>query len=412
MATVTGKWGLADVCEELAALLLNDPRMDLADFADRLGAAPENLRPRVLASLLSSQQVLLVLDNFEDMLAPGGSAFLDPVAEQMFLLILRSCQRAKILVTSRYPIPGAEPRLYRVDLGPLTPAETRKLMLRHEGLKSQSSANVKLIQRAIGGHPRTLEYLDALLRSGAARLDTVQDRLNRFASQAGVSLAADAPLSEKLQDAIRVAAADAMISELVRVVSQNPSDLELLWRASVFPFAVSVEALAFEPAAPEAAVDTTPLRPQVRRLAASSLLTPQDSNQIYVHRWTAESLKPLMPVGIHRASCLHAGRYLSAKSRGLADYVESVRLFLTAEAFDDATNVAANSSRSYGHMAVDACDRIGARNGRDSAIEQSVQGCLPLRRRRRSDQVRLRGSSDGALPSRSRIVRAAGGAGA
>ncbi len=342
VATVSGKWGLATICDELAALLLDHPQQELAGLGKKLADAPEKLRPRILSTLLSGHRVLLVLDNFEDMLTPGGTGFLDPVAEQIFLLILQSCQHAKILVTSRYPVPGAETRLCRIDLGPLSAAETRKLMLRHEGLKRQPDANVKLIERAIGGHPRTLEYLDALLRSGIAQLATVQDRLERFAANTGISLHAAGPFDEKLRDAIRIAAADAMIAELVRLAGQHPGDLELLWRASVFPFAAPVEALAFDPAAPEAAVDVTRLAAPIRRLAATSLLTLQEGNRIYVHRWTAESLVPSMAAGVHRSSCLHAARYLREKPSGLAGLVESIRLFLTAEAFDDASALAAS----------------------------------------------------------------------
>lgn len=49
-----------------------------------------------------------------------------------------------------------------------------------------------------------------------------------------------------------------------------------------------------------------------------------------------------MAAGVHQASCLHAARYLSVKPRGLADLIESIRLFLAAQAFDDATALAGN----------------------------------------------------------------------
>ncbi len=349
VVTLSGKWNLTSLCEELASVLLDHPQKDLAALAAKLNAAPDNLRPRILAHLLTNHQVLLVLDNFEDLLETGGTAFSDPIAEQLFAGILQSCQRAKLLITSRYPIPGAaaESRLHRINLGPLSAAETRKLMLRHEGLKSQPSANLKLIERAIGGHPRTLEYLDALLRSGTARLDTVGDRLAKFASQEGISLDNDTQFEAKLQDAIRIAAADAMVRELVRLVAQNPSDLHLLWQASVFPFAVPAEALAFDPAAPDdALIDAKPLAPALRRLAATSLLTPQENNQVYVHRWTAESLKPLMPAGVYSSNCSNAARYLIAKPQGTPSFIESIRLFLSAEAFDDATSIAGNLIRT------------------------------------------------------------------
>jgi hypothetical protein len=276
---------------------------------------------------------LLVLDNFEDVLTPAGAAFTDLVSAQIFAFLLQSCQRAKLLVTSRYPVPNAEAHLHRVNLGPLSAAETRKLILRHEGLSRESGENLKLIERAIGGHPRTLEYLDALLRNGTAKLGAVQARLNKFAEQEGIALTSAASFEGRLREAIRIAAADAMVAELVRVVGQNPADLALLWQSSVFPFAVPVAALAFNPAEPEAEINAAPLAAPIRRLAATSLLTPLEDNHIYVHRWTAESLKPLMSAETYKACCLHAAQYLKWRraadlSQFVADLTEAVSLFL------------------------------------------------------------------------------------
>ena len=135
-----------------------------------------------------------------------------------------------------------------------------------------------------------------------------------------------------------------MVAELVRVIGQNPADLELLWQSSVFPFAVPLAALTFNPATPKADVDTAPLAAPIRRLAASSLLTLLEDNHIFVHRWTAESLKVLMPSGTYEICCLQAARYLQIRpasgSQFVADLTEAVHLFLSAHAFDDAASSA------------------------------------------------------------------------
>ncbi len=347
VATVGASWNISQISSEIAAALWGHPRKELAALARNLGnpEAPDQVRLSWLQTILGSHCLLLVLDNFEDVLTPAGTEFSNPVAAQLFAFFVQSAQRAKLLITSRYPVPICQERLHRVDLGPLSSAETRKLMLRHEGLKRQPSEKVRLIERAIGGHPRTLEYLDALLLSGTARLDAVQARLQQFAGKEGISLRAGVTLEEGIRDAIRLAAADAMVAELVRVVGQNATDLSLLWQACVFPFPVPVEALAFDPAFPRAEIDLVPLAPAVKRLAATSLLTPLTGNSIYVHRWTAESLQEFMPVDAYRASCRRAADYLKSRPASdlrqwVADLVESTRLYLACHAFDEAVSCA------------------------------------------------------------------------
>ena len=106
-----------------------------------------------LQTILSNYSLVLVLDNFEDVLTPAGTEFCDPVAAQTFAFFLQSAQRAKLLITSRYPVPAGQERLHRVDLGPLSSAETRKLVLRHEGLKSQPIEKVSSSNAPLAGIP-------------------------------------------------------------------------------------------------------------------------------------------------------------------------------------------------------------------------------------------------------------------
>jgi hypothetical protein len=147
IATVSGAWDLGKIAAALGSALSNHPRKQVAELASELKdlQASDNLRLECIQSILARHRVLLVLDNFEDVLQPAGVGFRDSVTEQIFALILSSAQCGKLLVTSRYPVPGAGDDLHRIDLGPLSRAEVRKLMLRHEGLRRQSSEGVKLI---------------------------------------------------------------------------------------------------------------------------------------------------------------------------------------------------------------------------------------------------------------------------
>ncbi len=57
--------------------------------------------------------------------------------------------------------------------------ETRKLLWRLEGLRTLPLEDQRRAYEGVGGHPRALEYLDALLRGGRARFADVQARRHR-----------------------------------------------------------------------------------------------------------------------------------------------------------------------------------------------------------------------------------------
>ncbi len=63
-------------------------------------------------------------------LAPGGGAFRDPGTAALLGLLARNTRRGRLLLTCRHPVPGIETFLHRIPLGPLSLAESRKLLLR------------------------------------------------------------------------------------------------------------------------------------------------------------------------------------------------------------------------------------------------------------------------------------------
>lgn len=77
-----------------------------------------------------------------------------------------------------------------IAVGPLSAAESRKLLLRLPTLAGCEPAEVAKLLRVIGGHPRMLEFLDGLLRGGQARLPRVTKKLRAVASEAGPDLRA------------------------------------------------------------------------------------------------------------------------------------------------------------------------------------------------------------------------------
>ncbi|MGH3940758.1 MAG: tetratricopeptide repeat protein [Pseudonocardiaceae bacterium] len=131
--------------------------------------------------VLPELPILLVLDNAEDNLSAHGTEH--QFGDQQlaaFLAAWVTLDRTRLLVTSRHPFPlphRAHRGLARHHLGPLSEAETRKLIWRLPALDTLTGPQRHRAYTDLGGHPRSLEYLDALLRGGQARFDDVADRL-------------------------------------------------------------------------------------------------------------------------------------------------------------------------------------------------------------------------------------------
>ena len=355
---VVGRWSLGELATRVGAQLLGHHNIALERLGDILlrQELPDEVRLVKLQELLAGHRVLLVLDNFEDNLVVGGGDFLDSTIESVLLMLMRTAQRGKLLVTSRYPVPIGREWLVEEPLGPLSLAETRKLFYRLPSLANAAPETLGLVLRHIGGHPRLLEYLDALLRQGTARLPEVTRRLRAQAHELGLTpehLGGD--LEQAMRDALWLGAEDILLDQLLDILRATPEALETLFQASVFAFPVSIQGLASvlagSPEPTPAQVEA--VQRMVRPLIDSSLLTPLDNDRVWVHRWTAQHLKTRMGDTAFRACCHRAGEYLLV-SRTLRDAVEAVRCFLEAQAFDRATDVAEDIldfMRRYGQLA-------------------------------------------------------------
>ena len=248
-----------------------------AAAAGRLAAGGGPRRPGTLpsprASSLAEDPVVLVLDDFEQNLAVGGGAFLDPDVGLFFGLLARSASRGRLLLTCRYPVPGMEAELHEVPIGPLSPAEARKLVQRLPGLKERAPAEVAQVLRVIGGHPRILEFLDALLRGGAGRLPHVSGKLREVANAAGIDLeaAAAASLDDRLQQAVLLGMRDVLLDELVDL-ARAAGAADLLFQAAVSTLPTSPAGLAHMLADGPADADAAGAGRALARLADLSLV--------------------------------------------------------------------------------------------------------------------------------------------
>ena len=146
--------------------------------------------------------------------------------------------------------------------------------------------------RTIGGHPRLIEFTDALLRGGRASLRHVQAKLRDLAREQGIDLARDQPLTRVLDQAMLLGSADILLTELLRLLT--PSQAQVLHQVTVCRAPMSLDDLAFTftPAAggdgglaPGDEPDLTALRADVDRLTDLTLLTAREG--IVMHPWTA-----------------------------------------------------------------------------------------------------------------------------
>src|SRR5271166_2573298 len=216
-------------------------------------------RWRLLAEeILPVLPVTVLLDNFEDNLQPGadgGWQVRDPELAAFLAGWARRPGMSRLVFTCRYPftLPGqSERRLAGLHLGPLSAAETRKLMWRLPGLDALPAGDRDRAYRDVGGHPRTLEYLDALLRGGQARFDDVAERIEDRLRRRGIPdpaawLAAPGrDLDASLAEAVTLSVDDAVLSGLLERLAATPLAAALATGAAVYRVPVDDTALAFQ----------------------------------------------------------------------------------------------------------------------------------------------------------------------
>ena len=249
-------------------------RADLP-WRDRLGI----LRDHVLDHL----PVLLLLDNFEENLRPGSDARYmvgDEVLAGLLAAWAADPGRSRLLVTCRYrfALPGgAERALSFRQLGALSRAETMKLAWSLPALDRLDEGQLEHVWRLAGGHPRSLEYLDALLSGGEARYPDVTARLSAAIScrLSGVGrgrwLAARAGLDAALAETVALAADDVLLDNLLARLAEVPGAAELLLGVSVYREPVDSNAVLFQARQPDPDAEDIPGRETASRQIANTL---------------------------------------------------------------------------------------------------------------------------------------------
>jgi hypothetical protein len=261
-------------------------RIDLP-WAQRLAL----LREHVLGQV----PVLVVLDNFDANLAPesGRWTVRDPALAGLLASWVGEAHLGRLLITCRPPFtwPGpAGPALGFRHLGPLSRSGAAALATSLPALGLLEEQEFDHAWRLLGGHPRALEYLDALLSTGNVRFPDVARRLAE-AIQARTGQPArrtvrNAPteLSPAAAETVARAAGDLLLGELFGHLSADAQGL--LIGASVYRAPVGRDVLLL----PERQYSQAGLAGLVAECEATGLLAADPSREppsVFVHRWTA-----------------------------------------------------------------------------------------------------------------------------
>ncbi|MCA1673549.1 MAG: tetratricopeptide repeat protein, partial [Actinobacteria bacterium] len=240
-------------------------------------------------------------------------------------------------MTSRYPLPGMRHLFRQISVGPLSPSETGRLFLRLTGLRMLPEADVALVDRLVGGHPRVLEFLDALLQHGVSTA-RVRDKFHELADAHGVDLTQHRPIHEHVELAVQLGARDICLDVLLDTL--DDAEREVLLQTAVSTLPVEVPDLAT--ALVGSGLDDTALTRAAQRLADLSLVVHIGEGR-WVHRWTAEGLRQRQPRDDYRRRCHRAGelriRRITSTSRDVTEWIEAAQNFLDAEAWDQAAQV-------------------------------------------------------------------------
>ncbi|MFF8440991.1 tetratricopeptide repeat protein [Streptomyces californicus] len=283
----------------------------------------------------TARQLTVVLDDFEANLAhdhAGRFRFADPeLAEFLASLTARSAGTA-LVVVSRHPLPTAAgtaaPRLRRLPLPPLTPDETDLMRLRLPLSRRLPPTKWQEIRRAIGGHPRTYAYLEALLGTGRAA-DDLAARVGRLGGGLDAARArVRGEVRPAVREALSLTAADTLLDDLLSAL--DPPTRTLLHRAAVHRTPVPASAFTADGDRDEGGDrdgdgngngngngNGEATRERLDALAGSGLLAedgegPGGTRLWSVHRWTAGELDRLRP-----EAALDAHRRASAYTEGL-----------------------------------------------------------------------------------------------
>jgi tetratricopeptide (TPR) repeat protein len=229
-----------------------DPLRQIANYAREPKESWENRLNMLIRQVFANLPLIFLFDNFEDNLDAERRVRGD--LADLLAAWLEQPGKSRLLFTCRHPFQlpdDAGAWLDELHLGPLSPAETRKLMLRLPGLGALQPDELQRAYEEVGGHPRALEYLDALLR-GEARFDDVEKRLKKALQARGVNdpskwrADTEGGLDAALAETATLAADDVLLDALLQQLKPSPLARKLLFGAAVCRVPVDRAGLAYQ----------------------------------------------------------------------------------------------------------------------------------------------------------------------
>ncbi|WP_053586758.1 tetratricopeptide repeat protein [Actinomyces sp. oral taxon 414] len=278
--------------------------------------------------------IIVVLDNFEDNLQPiqkddnshhdgsknhGRRRIADQRLADFLAALAKTQGPSALLITCRYrfELPDDSGEYLRWwGLGPLSFSETLRLAWDLPHVEALDDYQLHVLWAGIGGHPRTLEMLDALLGHGRGRLARIEQELKQRLKETlpdgmDVDSWLDRPrdLDVSVAEAVTLAANDVLLPQLLDLL--NPEAKRLLMGLALFRRPVERSAAAFvlgtfterdttanetnDAPDPPFATDL-PVDDLLDELVSTTLLTrlqsaDGSSAQWFVHRWTASAME-------------------------------------------------------------------------------------------------------------------------
>ncbi|MFI6365506.1 CHAT domain-containing protein [Nocardia sp. NPDC050630] len=351
IAEHVGQWNPSALCRAVRAAIEDDPALRPVSNALARDSGEQALKH--VHRLLAGSRVLLLFDDFEQNLTrPGGAQFLDPGFAEQFSLLCRSARTGRLLVTCRYPVPGG---LTEVGLTPLSPAELKRMFLRLPQISGLRAEEQRLVARTIGGHPRLIEFVDALLRGGDGTLRPVGERLRRLAGEHAVDLDQDRTLSESLDTAVVLGTRDILVDALLDLL--DTSERELLLQISLSRTPLRDLDISHARFGADATRDQRrEVMAAIETLLRLTLVTTDDDRYL-VHPWVAQALDTHQGTDrICRHNRAHAMRMarIAAGFRDFDDYSEACGHLLAAGRYAELTELAIPFCRELDQLQVAA----------------------------------------------------------
>jgi tetratricopeptide (TPR) repeat protein len=287
-ATHIGLWNPAALAKAVAASMAGRAGWgeQQAFLTDQ--AVADVAKVAMIGELLAQAQLLVLFDDFEQNLPVGGGSFTDPGFAEVFAGLLEAADAGRVLVTTRYPVPDGE-LLLQVPVPPLSPAELRRMFLRLSALRELPLGDRGLLMATIGGHPRLIEFVDALLRQGRANLKDTVTRLRKLAKEQGVQLSDERQLDQAIEEAMLLGSRDILLDQLMDLLTDQQREVLLQAAVTTPPMSATDLAVACHGDNPTTEQQTSTAA-AVRQLTDLTLLTPVDPDEVAVHPWVSNAL--------------------------------------------------------------------------------------------------------------------------